>query len=338
MRSHFDYGAENRPRIMQGDFARVVLLFKQFAQNMMWTMSRNVYRAFKGDREALRAAAGLITMHALAAGMFGLSSAVEMLMDVASWLGSSDDDPWDAERALRVYMAEALGPRAGAAVAHGLSRLTPWDISGRVGLDNLIIPDVREGLEGEPWANAAAAAALGPVANMWLIGPAKGANLMSEGHWLRGLEAITPLSIRGTLKALRYGNEGVLTKDGRIILDHVSPLEWLGQVAGFTPSRVADSGRERSATFRLDRQLKERRQELLRDYGSAIRARDAEAVNRMREAVIQFNLANPDRMITGANIMQSIRARMMRESETERGIYLPRKQRRLIEEGAFAIH
>lgn len=32
---HFDYSSNNRPRAMQGNVARVVLLFKQYGQNMV---------------------------------------------------------------------------------------------------------------------------------------------------------------------------------------------------------------------------------------------------------------------------------------------------------------
>lgn len=333
--AHFDYSSSSRPRIMQGNVARVVLLFKQFAQNMIWTLARTGYMAAKGDKQALRAFSALVTSHALAAGVLGLPL-VGVLLEAASWLGSSDDEPWDAEGALRNYMAEAIGKTPGAVVAHGLSRLTPWDISGRVGLDKLIFPDVREGLEGESWAHAAAASAAGPVLNMALIGPAKGLSLIADGHWMRGLEAMLPAVLRSGLKSVRYATEGAQTRDGKTIVEDVGVAEWLGQAAGFSPSRVRDAGKAREIVFGLDRRINARRASLIRDYGDAVMAKDHGAMGRQREAVLRFNAANPDRPITGATIVQSVRMRTMRAAEAEKGIYLPRKRRGLVEQGRFA--
>ena len=53
---HFDYSASNRPRIMQNSVAKVVLLFKQYGQNMVYTLSRQAYLAMKGA--TLRARSG----------------------------------------------------------------------------------------------------------------------------------------------------------------------------------------------------------------------------------------------------------------------------------------
>src|SRR3546814_6059141 len=74
---------------------------------------------------------------------------VTTLLAAASMVGGDDDEPWDAKVALQNMLADTFGQKAAEVMAHGLSRLTPWDISGRVGLDRLIFPDVQEGLEGQ---------------------------------------------------------------------------------------------------------------------------------------------------------------------------------------------
>lgn len=108
--------------------------------------------------EARKTLAGLLAMHAAAAGALGLPL-VSTLLAAASMIGGDDDDPWDAEAAMKNMLADAFGAKAAEVMAHGLSRLTPWDISGRVALDRLILPDVYEGLEGaraaESWMTAA---------------------------------------------------------------------------------------------------------------------------------------------------------------------------------------
>lgn len=90
---HFDYAAQNRPRFMMGNVAKVVFLFKQYSQNILYALGRNAYLAFKGDKEARKTLAGLLVSHAMASGILGLPF-VSTLLAVASMLGSDDDDPW----------------------------------------------------------------------------------------------------------------------------------------------------------------------------------------------------------------------------------------------------
>lgn len=90
---HFDYAAQNRPRFMMGNVAKVVFLFKQYSQNILYALGRNAYLAFKGDKEARKTLAGLLASHAMASGILGLPF-VSTLLAVASMLGSDDDDPW----------------------------------------------------------------------------------------------------------------------------------------------------------------------------------------------------------------------------------------------------
>lgn len=111
---HFDYSASNRPRIMQGNVARVVFLFKQYGQNMIYTMSRQAYLATqsldpKERAEARKQLGGMLVLHAAAAGALGLPL-VGALLSAASFIGSDDDEPWDAEVALKNAMADAMGP------------------------------------------------------------------------------------------------------------------------------------------------------------------------------------------------------------------------------------
>ncbi len=142
-----------RPRIMQGNVAKVLLLFKQFGQNMVYTLARQTYQSIKGEtkeerKEARRAISAILAMHATFAGALGLPM-VGMLLSVASWMGGDDDDPWDAEVALRNYLAEAFNPTISNMLMKGAPRGIGVDISGRVGINNLLLPDVQEGLRRE---------------------------------------------------------------------------------------------------------------------------------------------------------------------------------------------
>lgn len=335
---HYDYSAANRPRMMQGNWQRVILLFKAFAQNTIYTLARNAYQSVKAIDPKERAQArktlgGILAAHAAAAGVLGLPI-VGPLLTVASWIGGDDDEPWDAEVAMQNAMAEMIGPKAAEVVARGFSRLTPFDLSGRVALNKLILPDVQEGLEGKEWAESAMAAALGPVAGIG-VNMARGAQKITEGDYLRGLEDMMPTALRGPLKALRYANEGAVDKTGIVITDEVSAAGVLGQASGFSPSQVLRDTERRSAIYAYDRALLERRSVLMRMMAEARIQGDTETQAEVQKDIQRFNEKNPARRITPMNIAQSVRNRRKRIDEAEQGVYLPSKRRDALDAVSF---
>lgn len=336
---HFDYSANNRPRFMQGNWQKVLLLFKQYSQNMVYTFVRNAQQSLKGATpevraEARKALAGLLTSHAMAAGVLGLPM-VTTLLAAASMLGSDDDEPWDAQVALQNMLADAFGQKPAEVLSHGLSRLTPWDISGRVGLDKLIFPDLQEGLEGQRLGEAAMTAALGPVAAIAVNG-LKGLQDMSHGQYLRGLESMMPTVLRGPLKAWRYSTEGVKDKSGIVIQDQVDAAALLGQAAGFSPSETRNAFEGKAAVVSHDRALMARRRTLVEQFAMAAMAKDEEGKTEVRAAIAKFNDKNPERRILPMQLAQSVRNREKRIREAEDGVYLPRKRREMLEIGRFA--
>lgn len=338
-KGHFDYSSSNRPRLMQGNWAKVLLLFKQFGQNMVYTLSRQAYLAMKGATpaertEARKALGGLLVTHAMGAGALGLPM-VGTLLAAASWLGGSDDEPWDAEAALQNMLTDSLGPKAAEVLAHGLSRLTPWDISGRVGLSNMILPDIREGLEGRDLWESIAVSALGPVAAI-AGGALDGMQQISQGKVATGLEAMLPAVLRAPVRAYRYGTDGAQDRSGITILDEVSAAGVAGQVLGLSPSEVRHATEGRSAIYRADKALVDRRATLMAMFAKAQMAGDTEGAAEAREAVAAFNEKNPGRGITPKQLMASVRARRRRIAQAEQGVYLPRNRRDALEAGRFA--
>lgn len=335
---HYDYSSANRPRLMQGNWQRVILLFKAFAQNTIYTLARNAYQSVKAldpkeRSQARKTLGGILAAHAAAAGVLGLPIVGPMLA-AASWIGGDDDEPWDAEVAMQNAMAEMIGPKAAEVVARGFSRLTPFDLSGRVALNKLILPDVQEGLEGKEWAESAMAAALGPVAGIG-VNMARGAQKITEGDYMRGLEDMMPTALRGPLKAMRYANEGAVDKTGVTITEDVSAAGVLGQASGFSPSQVRRDTERRSAIYSYDRALLERRSVLMRMFAQAQMSGDLETAQEVRQDIQRFNEKNPTRRITPMNLAASIRNRRKRIEEAEQGVYLPSKRRDALEAVTF---
>ena len=336
---HFDYSSNNRPRVMQGNAARVLLLFKQYGQNMVYTLVRNAQQSLKGATpqeraQARKALGGLLTMHGMAAGALGLPM-VTTLLAAASMLGGDDDEPWDAQVALQNMLADTFGQKPAEVLSHGLSRLTPGDISGRVGLDKLILPDIQEGLEGQRLGESAMAAALGPVAGI-VVNLFKGVEEMGEGRYVRGLETMMPTALRSPLKAFRYGTEGVRDKSGIVVQDEVDAAELLGQAAGFSPSSVRNSFEGKSTIVAHDRALQARRSSLVEQFAMAAMAGDEEGKADARADIAKFNEKNPNRRILPMQLVQSVRMRTKRIEQAQDGVYLPTKRRDAMEAGRFA--
>ncbi|WP_151980297.1 PLxRFG domain-containing protein [Acinetobacter guerrae] len=340
-KGHFDYSAGNRPRIMQGDVAKVLLLFKQFGQNMIYTLARQTYQSIKGEtkaerKEALKTLGAILAMHMSLAGALGLPL-VGMMLSAASAMGGDDDDPWDAEVALRNYLAEAFGPTISNLLMKGAPRaLTPIDMSGRVGINNLLFPDVQEGLEGKSWWDATASAALGPVGGIG-ANLAKGTQEISEGRGLRGLETMLPVFLKNFAKTYRYGDEGLQDKTGISIVDEVNSMDLLVQGMGFSPSDVRTAYEGKTAIYQLDKKLNERRGRLMALWSRARMLDDQGEMDSVWSDIQEFNDKNPSRRITRVNLQQSYRNRQRRIDKAEDGIYLTSKHQDAREAGYFAF-
>ncbi len=344
---HFDYSAANRPRFMQGTVAKVVLLFKQYAQNMIYTMLRNAYVGFIKEapganekakaKEARRVIYGLAAMTQVAAGAMGMPWLLTAIpLAIAQAIGGDDDEPWDAEVALQNYLADAFGHKFAEVFMHGFSRLTPFDISGRVGLDKMIFPDVQEGLSAGSWVESfgfGMAGAVPGIALNW----GKGLQDIAQGHTMLGIETMMPVVLRNAMKSVRYAMEGAQDKTGITIMDDVGPVSVFGQALGFSPSEVRHATEGKSAIREADKKLSERRQSLMNKFARASMHGDTETMQEARKEISRFNGKNPERRITNENLMSSVRMRNRRVNEAQHGVYLSKTHRGVMNEGRFAF-
>lgn len=328
--------SSNRPRLMMGPVARVLLLFKQYGQNMIYTLGRNALLWAKGDREAKRALSGILVAHGLTAGMLGLPFA-PVLLGLASIIGGSDDEPWDAEVALRNYLADSfLGKTGGEMLARGVFRgFFPGDISGRVGLDSLLIRDIDLTLEPNQVWREILEAALGPVIGIG-VNASRGAADLARGDLMLGIQGMLPKAIADGVKTIRYATEGVKDRTGIEVLDEVTARDLVAQTLGFSPGRVREAYDARRAVYGQQRKLDDRRDELLSAFSKSVIAQDHETRLKTLQEIQHFNQVNPTLAITPQSMLHSIQNRMRRQAQAKDGIYLPRKQRDLAELGRFA--
>lgn len=198
---HFDYASSNRPRFMQGNWQRVLFLFKQYSQNMVYTLTRQTYLAFKGETPEQRAEArkilgGILGGHALMAGALGLPWVITApFLAMFSALGGDDDDELtDNETEFRNALASVVGNDVAEVIAKGVPRAIGADLSSRVALNDLIIPRTQDGLEGQRMGENIVSAAAGPVFAI-PISMLKGMGQIGDGQSLQGVENMMPKAL-----------------------------------------------------------------------------------------------------------------------------------------------
>jgi hypothetical protein len=342
-RTHFDYSSSNRARYMQGNVARVMLQFKQYAQNMTYLLGRAAHQAMKGETAEVRSIARRQLVSTLAAtftmagalGLPGLGAAAGL---IGMMVGALDDDdkPWDWKVEFRNLAADTFGKEAGEVLAHGVPRaLMPWDLAGRVGMGDLWFrSNDREGQSPREAFATDLANVLGPTAGT-LLGLYTASDHMARGNWSKAAEAMVPKFIRDPIQASRIASEGITSYTGDHLMD-VTGAEVLGKVLGFSAARVGEMYEGRNAVKNAETAVMERRKYLI---GKAARARmegdGDEAAEAMKEIAV-FNKRNPRESIKGESIAASIMARRRHERQTQDGTYLPKGRDHLREVGRFA--
>lgn len=350
-RTHFIYTAENRPRYFTGNVLRVLTMFKQYGQNIAYLYGRaaHLWLAENGVTGAERKIARnqLLSMFGLqlaAAGVLGVpffGTVASLLNALMNGLGDEDEKKdWQTE--LRKIMADNMGKWPAEVLAHGVTRLTPWDLSARLGQNDLFLRTPKMEREGRAaamdWATSLAGPVVGYGVNAYLgiEDMVKGLTQADSGHFLRGVEEMVPAVLRHSVKALRYHVEGgVRTRDQYKQLD-VSAWEKLGQLFGFTPSRAAEMYEGVTAIKQAEHRVLVRRSELLDAFANAVQDHDAAARERVLADVRAFNARNKELHITGETLHKSLKGRETREAGMKEGVYLPKTRAPLREQGQFA--
>lgn len=344
MATHFDYGAENRARHMQGNVARVILLFKQYSQNMTYILARGLQQSFskKEDPDVKRIArvqlSGIIGGHFLVSGALGMP-VVGLVGDILNTLASvfgDDDDPWDFETEVRQYLADCFGVDYGEAVAHGPMRMAlPFDVASRLSLSDLWWRSENKELEGRAAFSSKLEAFLGPVVSDAAM-MYSGLQAMADGETLRGMEMMLPKAAKDVIKTYRYSTEGVTNWKHDTLIEDVRAIELLGQLVGFSPSRVAEVYEGANAVKGQEARLSNRRSRLLNDIVQAKMSGNRAEERSVKREIDHWNEKNPEQKITLKTILKSLQARKRVRRNTEDGIYLPDTKDYLRDIGRFA--
>lgn len=338
--THYDYTNQNRARWMQGNAAKVLLMFKQYALNTTWHLGRMVWQATRNvDAETKRIArrnlAGVLGMSALFSGALGLPMA-SVLMGVLNAIAASfgdEDEPWEAETELRAFLVDMLGEDAAQTMLNGpVNAVTGADVASRVSMSQLWFRDADRELEGRGMYYHLLEQAAGPMGGV-LKNVITGKALIDEGQTWRGVETMLPSALKAMVKAARYEVQGANTLRGDPLVEDVSLRQTLLQLGGFTPAELADTYAQNNAAKRYEQHFLKRRERLLDAYALATRAGDAEARGEVVTQIREWNRKVPELAITARTLQRSIASRLAYSARAERGIVLnPKVAERVREE------
>lgn len=321
-RTHFDYQNDSRPRIMQGDAARVLLVFRNFTFNMLFRLVRDTHQSINAAdpaerREAITQLAGVTGMLFLSAGARGVWGYGLAISLIGLFFGGGSDE---AEDEIKKAVVGTLGKNLGGMVLNGVpGHLTGTDLTSRIGMADLWFRSPDRILEGEDaynyWLGEFLGAGFGMVERAYI-----GASMMMDGEWQRGMETLAPKSVRDILRSGRFATEGVTTMKGDSIIDDLPSLDVARQALGFTPAVLAERYDANRKLKNAEQRIMDERSTAMAAYANAIRRGEptGDALRRVQE----FNRAHPTYPITGESMRTSIRSRARASSRINGGIIL----------------
>jgi hypothetical protein len=311
------------PSLGQSDIGKVLMVFKRFAFSMYYmlfdTMMRSLpVKGATGEQlEAIKAArrqlAGIYGMSALFAGAKGLP--LYWIAELAyNMFQGEDDDKFDT--VMREFLGDFFykGP---------VNYFTNLSIADRVGWTDLIWRE-QKGDSASASAVSQFIETLGGAPVSVINSVLRGKDLIAEGQYYRGIEAMLPVSLRNILKGGRYFTEGANTLRGDTVGD-VNGYNSAMQVLGFAPADLMKKYEENAYMTEKSKAIKSIEKNALKKYYAAMREGDIDGMMEAREKLFELGAKYPELKISENTITQSVRARERISQEMYQGVSLDRK-------------
>ena len=343
-----NYNANNKPMLMRGAGGRLVTMYKFFPLVTTKLLIVNFSKMLPMFNKQGKAAAatkffGVLGTHTLFGGLVALPafSLVMGLLQAAWEEWQKDPDAPDEMRDIdyetwwrTVWLPENLGSTGLAQLAeYGLiNKLTGWDISSRISLNDMWFRDPQPGKNVKETALNWGQVLFGAA---WTtgLGAAQGIELMTQGEYERGLEKLTPASISKLMVAHRYATEGVQTPQGVQVAEKgkVPKSELVGQAIGYAPARVAEAQTTAFKAQAAEKVIVREREGIMGTLKDSFRKsidpnRNVEIHERFDkifqdtlDKATDFSLRNPEREIIGEEITKALNDELKKVVETEMG-------------------
>ena len=341
--SHGNYTMSNAPRWMQGNSAaRLLTQFRKFQLIQLSLLGRQVATIMNSADPKEKAAAWatlrwIATTHGIMAGGLGLpviSQALALLAPLFG-LGGDDDEPEDVEGKLR----KAIGNEdTSNLLLRGVPAWMGINMSGKVGMGNTfsVFPFLntsgQAGYEKALVGMGGAAVATG-------LNMAKGADLIRDGEYYKGLELMLPKGVRDAMRAGRFANEGITNRRGDVLMtpDELSLFDVGTQGLGLPSTKLQERQRRVGQAIEYDTFYKERTTALRDKYAKAYRAGDQETLNEVRSdwrdmsTAMRANGLQPPPM---SSLFKAPMEQRKRERNVVEGVQHTARTKKLVESAA----
>jgi len=322
----FTHGAGSTlsgPSLGQSDIGKTLMVFKRFAFSMYYMLFDTMMRSLptkgatgeqlEGIKAARRQLTGVYGMSALFAGVKGMP--LYWIAELAyNMFQDKDDDDFDT--VMREYLGDFFfkGP---------VNYFTNLSIADRVGWTDLLW---REQKGSKADASAMAQIAEAVLGAPYSIGDSlfRAKDLIAEGQYERGIEAMLPIGMRNVLKGGRYAVEGANTLRGDAVGD-VNGYNAAMQVLGFAPADLMKQYEENAYMTEKGKAIKGIEKNALKKYYAAMREGDSDGMMDAREKLFDLGVKYPDLKISEKTITQSVKARDRITNEMHHGVQLDRK-------------
>lgn len=307
------YNKGNRPEWARGTIGALAFTFKTYSISYVELLQRMAASGPEGRRAALLMV-GVLFIMAGAGGLPGVEDAEDVVDGIAQRVFGLN---FQTRQKRQEWLADTFGEGGARFIENGLSGLpwSPTDVSGRLGLGNLI-PGTGLFVKKENYGRDVAEIA-GPAADMtkrFL----EGAGLLLQGEVLKAGEIVSPTAVRNMIQGGRMlATDQYTDTKGRKVID-TTPAEGITKMIGFQPADVA---RVQEATGTMQRMIalnKIRESEIADKWAKGLASGDAEQVKEARDELRKWNESNPESPIR-INMPQLFRrVRALKEDKATR--------------------
>ncbi len=333
-KTHFDYSNSSRPAVLQNDFAKVALVFRQHNINMLYRVIRDIHQSFKGEtpqarREARYQLAGVMGMMTAMAGVTGTMGFSVTMMLVGALFGD-DDDPMAFEDQFKADVVDILGPQLGGMLLNGVpGHYLGIDLPSRIGMPDLWFRSPTRELQGKAeyqyWLSQSLGATVSLGEQLYT-----GFKVMTgDGDIARGIEMMAPKAVRDLMKAYRYSQEGLATigKDQVLPADQIDASDIVAQAMGFTPAKISETWDRSTALKNAETRVKQKRQRLINKWAMATMAGDKETASEALDGIKAFNAVKVHAgfPIKAETLKRSIKTRTTNAAKREDGVLIGNK-------------
>lgn len=304
------YAVHNRPNWARGTVGGAILTFRQFSISYLELAAR----MWQSGPEGKKAAGLMIGILFLTAGLSGLPGEDDLLdlIDTFSqtFLGKSTVSKME----LRNWLNDTMGKELGAFVNSGVSAFLPLDVSGRMGMGNLL-PGTALFKPSEPDPKREMLEVLG-VPGSFAMSAIDGAKLAMQGDGTAAIKAFAPKAVQDVVKGaemLRTGEARDLR--GRKIVD-VGVADAFWQSIGFNPSVKAEAGRRAFEVNEMIGYNKRKESEIVGRLARGVADRDQDAIQSAQQDLVEWNQRNPETpiLINRRQVQQRIMQLQMERS------------------------